>query len=83
MFRYVNIYKTINATHTFRMLSQTFKALIPCINFCYTFNYKSIPLFIFQALLPIILGHNPAGTSVKTLIHFAQEITTSKFNILD
>jgi len=40
-------------------------------------------LFFFQALLPIILGHNPAGTSVKTLIHFAQEITTSKFNILD
>ncbi|XP_022182087.1 gastric triacylglycerol lipase-like [Myzus persicae] len=36
-----------------------------------------------MTLLPIILGHNPAGTSVKTLIHFAQEITTKNFQQFD
>ncbi|CAI6364457.1 unnamed protein product [Macrosiphum euphorbiae] len=36
-----------------------------------------------MTLLPIILGHNPAGTSVKTLIHFAQEITTKNFQLFD
>lgn len=25
-------------------------------------------------MLPVILGHIPAGTSTKTVIHFAQEI---------
>ncbi|XP_026810356.1 gastric triacylglycerol lipase-like [Rhopalosiphum maidis] len=36
-----------------------------------------------MTLLPIILGHNPAGTSVKTLLHFAQEITTKNFQQFD
>lgn len=31
-----------------------------------------------QTLLPLILAHNPAGTSIKTLMHFAQEIKSSK-----
>jgi len=30
-------------------------------------------------LLPKILGHTPAGTSYRTLIHFAQSIRTGKF----
>ncbi|VVC24403.1 Partial AB-hydrolase lipase domain,Serine aminopeptidase, S33,Alpha/Beta hydrolase fold [Cinara cedri] len=36
-----------------------------------------------MSLLPIILGHNPAGTSVKTLMHFAQEIRTKNFQQFD
>lgn len=29
---------------------------------------------VLQTLLPIVLGHIPAGTSTKTVIHYAQEI---------
>ncbi|KAG7157241.1 Gastric triacylglycerol lipase-like 4, partial [Homarus americanus] len=29
--------------------------------------------------LPVILGHTPAGTSTRTVIHFAQEINSGKF----
>lgn len=36
-----------------------------------------------MTLLPIILAHNPAGTSVKTLLHFAQEITAKNFQQYD
>ncbi|XP_050061037.1 gastric triacylglycerol lipase-like [Aphis gossypii] len=45
--------------------------------------YKLLLYLFFPGLLPIILGHNPAGTSVKTLIHFAQEITTKNFQQFD
>jgi len=30
-------------------------------------------------LLPVIIGHTPAGTSVRTLLHFAQGVTTHRF----
>lgn len=29
--------------------------------------------------MPVILGHEPAGTSTKTLIHYAQEIESGRF----
>uniref|UniRef100_A0A0K2THP6 Lipase n=1 Tax=Lepeophtheirus salmonis TaxID=72036 RepID=A0A0K2THP6_LEPSM len=36
-----------------------------------------------MTLLPIILGHEPGGTSTRTLIHFAQEINDDKFQKFD
>lgn len=33
--------------------------------------------------LPVILGHTPAGTSVETLVHYAEEIDTGKFQRFD
>ncbi|XP_054291054.1 lipase 1-like [Macrosteles quadrilineatus] len=36
-----------------------------------------------KKLLPLILGHNPAGTSTKTLVHYAQEIKSGKFQQFD
>lgn len=34
-------------------------------------------------LLPVILGHDPAGASTKTIIHYAQEIKSGKFQQYD
>ncbi|XP_011872790.1 PREDICTED: lipase 3-like [Vollenhovia emeryi] len=34
-------------------------------------------------LLPVILSHDPAGTSTKTLVHFAQEVKSGKFRQYD
>ncbi|KAG8230453.1 hypothetical protein J437_LFUL009941, partial [Ladona fulva] len=36
-----------------------------------------------QALLPIVLGHFPAGSSTKTVLHYAQEIRSGKFQMYD
>lgn len=36
-----------------------------------------------QTLLPVILDNTPAGTSTKTLEHFAQEIISQKFRQYD
>ncbi|XP_044019375.1 gastric triacylglycerol lipase-like [Aphidius gifuensis] len=36
-----------------------------------------------KTLLPVILGHEPAGTSTKTVIHYAQEIHSGKFQNFD
>ncbi|XP_046748809.1 lipase 3-like [Diprion similis] len=36
-----------------------------------------------NTLLPIILGHSPAGTSTKTLIHYAQGINSGEFRQYD
>ncbi|XP_046394878.1 lipase 3-like [Ischnura elegans] len=36
-----------------------------------------------MTLLPIVLGHTPAGASTKTLIHYAQEIRSGKFQKYD
>ena len=33
--------------------------------------------------MPVILSHAPAGTSTKTLIHYAQEITSGRFQAYD
>ncbi|XP_011296940.1 lipase 3 isoform X2 [Fopius arisanus] len=38
---------------------------------------------INQTLVPIILGHLPAGSSVKQFMHFAQEIKAKKFRQFD
>ncbi|KYM76202.1 Lysosomal acid lipase/cholesteryl ester hydrolase [Atta colombica] len=34
-------------------------------------------------LLPVILNHDPAGASAKTLVHFSQEIESGKFRQYD
>ena len=34
-------------------------------------------------LLPVILNHTPAGTSSKTLVHYAQEIESGRFRQFD
>ncbi|KAG8230455.1 hypothetical protein J437_LFUL009944 [Ladona fulva] len=36
-----------------------------------------------QTMVPVIAGHSPAGTSSKTLIHYAQEINSGKFRQFD
>lgn len=36
---------------------------------------------ILQTLMPVIFGHTPAGTSTKTVVHYAQEIHESKLHI--
>jgi len=36
-----------------------------------------------ETMVPVILGHTPAGTSTKTLIHFAQGINFGKFRRFD
>ncbi|XP_015184619.1 PREDICTED: uncharacterized protein LOC107070697 [Polistes dominula] len=35
------------------------------------------------SLIPVIFGHVPAGASVKTIVHFAQEIQSGKFQQFD
>ena len=44
----------------------------------YIFLYCNIEHF-FQTLLPYILGHEPGGTSTRTVWHYAQEINSGKF----
>lgn len=34
-------------------------------------------------MLPVILGHTPAGASTHTIIHFAQGINSGKFRQFD
>ncbi|KAL6264531.1 hypothetical protein P5V15_004638 [Pogonomyrmex californicus] len=34
-------------------------------------------------LLPVILSHDPAGASTKTLVHYGQEVTSGKFRRYD
>lgn len=36
-----------------------------------------------MTLLPVILGHSPAGSSTKTILHYAQEIKSRKFQQFD
>lgn len=36
-----------------------------------------------QALTPEILGHLPAGTSVRTIVHYAQGVTSGNFQKYD
>ncbi|KAK2585097.1 hypothetical protein KPH14_008609 [Odynerus spinipes] len=36
-----------------------------------------------EDLVPVIFGHTPAGTSTKTLVHYAQGITSSRFQHFD
>ncbi|XP_046666736.1 lipase 1-like [Homalodisca vitripennis] len=37
----------------------------------------------FENLLPMILGHVPAGATTKTLVHYAQEIKSNQFQRYD
>jgi len=34
-------------------------------------------------MLPVIIGHTPAGASTKTLLHFAQGVNSKKFRFYD
>ncbi|KAK2585096.1 hypothetical protein KPH14_008608 [Odynerus spinipes] len=36
-----------------------------------------------DTLIPLILGHSPAGTSTKTVVHYAQEMMSGKFRQFD
>ncbi|KAK0183446.1 hypothetical protein PV327_001488 [Microctonus hyperodae] len=36
-----------------------------------------------MTLLPVILGHTPAGSSIKNIIHFAQQINSGRFQQYD
>ncbi|XP_043267207.1 lipase 3-like [Venturia canescens] len=38
---------------------------------------------INKTIVPIIMGHLPAGSSVKQFVHFAQEFTSKKFRQFD
>ena len=40
-------------------------------------------LNVLQAKLPILLTHTPAGTSVKTLMHFSQGVESKEFRHYD
>lgn len=37
----------------------------------------------FQPLLPVMLGHVPAGASVRSLVHYAQGVPSGKFRKFD
>lgn len=39
-------------------------------------------ILISQTLMPVIFGHTPAGTSTKTVVHYAQEIHESMYWIM-
>lgn len=60
----------INLTTLFRIIKKIFSIII------------IQRIFVLQTLLPIIYGHYPAGASVKTLLHFAQVLNSSKVNLL-
>ncbi|XP_012285753.1 lipase 3 isoform X2 [Orussus abietinus] len=36
-----------------------------------------------DTLIPVILGHSPAGTSTRTVVHYAQEIQSGEFRQFD
>ena len=36
-------------------------------------------IYCFQTLVPYILGHEPGGTSARTVWHYGQEINSGKF----
>lgn len=36
-----------------------------------------------QTLLPVILGHTPAGASSQTVLHYLQEVKSGKFRQYD
>lgn len=38
---------------------------------------------VLQTLLPIILGHSPAGTSTRTVVHLSQGILSGRFRPYD
>lgn len=45
----------------------------------YTSKQVMFVFFLFQTWLPLILSHTPAGTSLKTILHFAQGIESKRF----
>lgn len=63
---------------------------------CTSYNYEEImcrnALFLLTGFdapqfnmtwLPVILSHNPEGTSARTVVHFAQEVNSGKFEHYD
>ena len=56
----------------------TMRQLEVCENVCFLitgFDAKQMNM----TLLPIILGHEPGGTSTRTVVHFAQEVLSRRF----
>lgn len=50
------------------------------LQFCMTLTCL---ILISQTLMPVIFGHTPAGTSTKTVVHYAQEIHESMYWVMD
>ncbi|KMQ82709.1 lipase 3, partial [Lasius niger] len=50
-----------------------------CANYAIFLTMGYDPEQFNNTLLPVILGHFPASTSTKTLLHFTQEIQSGKF----
>merc|ERR1719192_598534 len=51
-------------------------------NIFFTMSGFDAPQMNFT-LLPVILGHTPAGTSAKTVLHFAQGVQSGRFREFD
>eukprot|EP00058_Branchiostoma_floridae_P024848 XP_002610338.1 hypothetical protein BRAFLDRAFT_72470 [Branchiostoma floridae] len=43
------------------------------------FNYGNLNV----SRIPVYTGHNPAGTSVQNMVHYAQQVKTGKFQMFD
>ncbi|CAL1684026.1 unnamed protein product [Lasius platythorax] len=59
--------------------SQNFAQKEKCANYAIFLTMGYDPEQFNNTLLPVILGHFPASTSTKTLLHFTQEIQSGKF----
>ncbi|KAI4495300.1 hypothetical protein M0804_001501 [Polistes exclamans] len=53
-----------------------------CSNIIFAFSGFDKSQFNYS-LIPVIFGHVPAGASVKTVVHYAQEIQSGKFQQFD
>ena len=36
---------------------------------------------MLQTMLPVIMGHTPAGSSTRNLVHYAQGVNSGKFRM--
>ncbi|XP_033335083.2 lipase 3 [Megalopta genalis] len=73
--------------HVVKYLSKTLCDLFRweekiCANLMFIFTGFDETEFSYP-LLPLILSHTPAGTSTKTMVHFAQEIQSGYFRQYD
>lgn len=46
-------------------------------------KFQNILIFIPQSMIPVILGHTPAGSSIKQLMHYAQNVRSKRFQKYD
>lgn len=49
----------------------------------FTFSIIVFVIHHFQTLLPVILGHTPAGSAINQLLHYGQEVDSGKFRKFD